>query len=786
MSHNKHITVVAHIIWLALLSLSIFYIATSLHVVSDITQFMPNDKSANDDNKVQLLLDELQKGNTARLLILRMKGLEDKKLANLSRQLKSKLDKNKSFTNIHNGQQAINTQQFISGKYRKLYEYRYLLAPNSTLSKDELTESFNQRLSELRSGLNLFKNTLSSDPQNHFIKYLWKLTERGGTTTHHGVWFDKNKSSTLLLVELNLDDFNLDKQEMALKDIYQTINKLSNNKNLQVDLTGTPVMAVKTRAAIQSTSKTLSTIALILMAILFWWSYRSMRLFFIATIPLASAVIAALTMTNIIFQQVHGIIIAFGITLLGVCLDYPVHLFSHRNKKQTAQQTLRSIWPTLRLGVISTSLAYLAMLGSGFAGLSQLSIFAISGLIASLLVTRWIVPFWLQMIPIDSNLRHQYLSYLIQLKFTLNKKYFFGLSIIIFCLLSIASNYDSIWSHNISDLSPIPNAAKKLDRELRQSVGAPDVNHVFILSDKNSELLLQRTERIKYELESLQLNSLASNIFSITDFVPSQKTQIKNQQQLPQSDSLKLNVEQAVSDFPFKKKFFDPFLRDIEQSKTLIPLSVDNILATPLGKNLQQDLFFKNDQWHSIIRLAGVKNEQALFTWLESKPNIQPYYLNLRQATSDLMTDYQVTALFRLLLGAIIITLILFFVRPVKRVGFIILPVILAVLLSLSIQIMLGTPITLFHILALLLIIGIGLDYSLFFDRTWTSSEDYHHRLHGIFVSAASTLITFGILGFSDIPVLSALGQTVTFGVLGCFALTLVFNINNYEKTENT
>ncbi len=109
------------------------------------------------------------------------------------------------------------------------------------------------------------------------------------------------------------------------------------------------------------------------------------------------------------------------------------------------------------------------------------------------------------------------------------------------------------------------------------------------------------------------------------------------------------------------------------------------------------------------------------------------------------------------------------------------LPVALAVLLSMSIQVLLGTQLNLFHILALLLIVGIGLDYSLFFDRNWTSLEDYQHRLHGIFISASSTLITFGILGFSDIPVLSALGQTVTYGVLGCFVLTLIFNIR-HEK----
>lgn len=773
-----------HTIWLGLLSLSLFYLATSLQVVSDITQFMPANHN---DKNLQLLLDELQQGNTARLLILRIKGGDTKEIASLSRQLKSKLENNDAFNLIHNGQQALKANDFISGQYKSLYNYRYLLSTNQTFSAEALSSSLKTRLTELRAGLNIFKDTLSSDPQNHFIDYLLKLSERSNNTHHHGVWFNKDKTAALLLVELKLTNFNLDEQQAAIDNIHNTFNLLSesrpNSNNYQIDITGTASMAVKTRAEIQSTSKVLSAIALLLLSLLFWWAYRSFRLFFVAMLPLASAIIAALTITNLVFQQVHGIVVAFGITILGVCLDYPVHLFSHQTKSQSPQQTLLSIWPTLRLGVITTVLAYLAMLGTDFSGLSQLSVFAISGLIISLLVTRWIVPFWLQInitIP-----QHHYLSYLSQVKVTFTKKLYLSLAITLFCFFAITNNYNTIWSQNISDLSPIPEQVKNLDQELRDSVGAPDVNHVFLLKDKNSEVLLQRTEDLKNKLLSLKQNNLLKNIFSVTDFIPSQKTQRLYQQQLPNTADLKTALQAAQSDLPYKPDFFKPFINDVEKSKHLMPLDVNTMLKTPLGKHLQQDLFFKNDEWVSIIRLSGIENEAALLDWLESKPDIRPYYLNLRQATSSLMSNYQQTALYRLLLGSAVIGLILFFTRSGSRAVMILLPVFMAVLLSLSIQILLGTHLTLFHILALLLIVGIGLDYSLFFDRRWTSNEDNFHRLHGIFISAASTLITFGILAFSDIPILSALGQTVSFGVLGCFVLTLVFNINNNEKSDH-
>lgn len=776
MPNLQRTSFLAHLIWLSLLSLALFYLFSSLRVVSDVTQFMPDNHK---DKNVQLLLNELQQGNTARLLILSLSGEDSKTLANLSKKVKSKLEKNNAISLVHNGQQNINANEFLADKYKTLYKYRYLLSANTTLAKDDLEKSLNKRISELRSGINLFKNTLSSDPQNHFVNYLLTLTERSNNTHYHGVWFNKKKTAALLLVELNLDNFDLDQQQAALESINNTIQQLSENKNVTTEITGTASMAVATRSAIQSTSKWLSSIALVLMSLLFWWSYRSLRLFFIAMLPLVSAVIAALSMTNIIFHQVHGIIIAFGITLLGVCLDYPVHLFSHHTKEQSPQQTILSIWPTLRLGVITTALAYLAMLGTGFSGLSQLSVFAITGLIVSLLVTRWIIPHWLTIN--FSKQKHHYIHYLSQLRFSSQKKNIIGLTVAVFSILIITINYDSVWSKNIADLSPIPEQAKKLDKELRTSIGAPDVNHVFIIKDKDPEMLLQRTEKLTLKLQALKKDQLVSNIFAVSQFIPSQKQQRLNQQQLPKTITLGKNIQAATSGLAFKEQFFTPFLNDIEQSKNLTPLTIKDIISTPLNKYVQQDFFFKNDEWVSIIRLTGVKDETRLINWLDNAPDIKGHYLNLRQATSSLMSDYQQTALMRLLLGSLIIALILLIVRPNIRAMMILIPVVLAVLLSISIQVLLGTQLTLFHILALLLIVGIGLDYSLFFDRSWTSVEDYQHRLHGIFIGASSTLITFGILGFSDIPVLSALGQTVTFGVLGCFVLTLIFNINNRE-----
>ena len=185
-------SIIAHLIWLSLLTLSLLYLFSSLRVVSDVTQFMPDNHKNKD---VQLLLNELQQGKTARLLILRLSGEDAKTLASLSKQLKSKLDKSKLVSLIHNGQQDITPKEFLKGQYKLLYQYRYLLSANTSLTEKDLSNALNNRLSELRSGINIFKDTLASDPQNHFINYLLKLSERSSNTHHHGVWFNKEKTA---------------------------------------------------------------------------------------------------------------------------------------------------------------------------------------------------------------------------------------------------------------------------------------------------------------------------------------------------------------------------------------------------------------------------------------------------------------------------------------------------------------------------------------------------------------------------------------------------------------
>lgn len=113
-------------------------------------------------------------------------------------------------------------------------------------------------------------------------------------------------------------------------------------------------------------------------------------------------------------------------------------------------------------------------------------------------------------------------------------------------------------------------------------------------------------------------------------------------------------------------------------------------------------------------------------------------------------------------------------VRSWQRTLIVLLPVGLAVCVVLSMFILRHEALTLFHIVSLLLVVGLGIDYGLFFSRPNIESDGQRRTLHALLVCSSSTAAGFGVLCFSSLPVLTAIGQTVTLGVVTAFIFAAI------------
>jgi predicted exporter len=112
--------------------------------------------------------------------------------------------------------------------------------------------------------------------------------------------------------------------------------------------------------------------------------------------------------------------------------------------------------------------------------------------------------------------------------------------------------------------------------------------------------------------------------------------------------------------------------------------------------------------------------------------------------------------------------------RSARRVWRVLLPMALTTLAILAILHGCGIALSLFHLIALVLAAGLGLDYALFFEHAADDAADQARTLHAVLVCSLSTLMVFALLATSSLPVLRAIGLTVTLGVIGNFVLALI------------
>ena len=262
---------------------------------------------------------------------------------------------------------------------------------------------------------------------------------------------------------------------------------------------------------------------------------------------------------------------------------------------------------------------------SGFLGLSQLAVFAITGLTTALWVTRWIVPLWLE--KTDNNVSPPVIR-VISMRVSARVKHSIIAVGIVLPIVVLLLDSGHLWSRDIASLSPVPEAARQLDQRLRAQMLAPDVSHAFFVVASKPEDLLEKVEGVTHSLKEAKTQGLLKQVFAVTDILPSQKTQLKRQAQLPDRVTLKAALTKAMSGLPFKKEIFAEFVTAVEKTKSLKPLTWQDMQKTPLADTLRQGMFERNGQWMSMIRVAGIQNEQQFSVWLQKRPALLSHYLD--------------------------------------------------------------------------------------------------------------------------------------------------------------
>ena len=331
------------------------------------------------------------------------------------------------------------------------------------------------------------------------------------------------------------------------------------------------------------------------------------------------------------------------------------------------------------------------------------------------------------------------------------------------------------WEDDIAALSPIPESVMARDRHLHAQLGVPDTNHVLLVKATDAQAALEASEVLAAGLRRLVADGAIGSFDLAARYLPSARTQRERRDSLPEPARLRQNLEHALVGTPFKQDAFAPFEKAVAAARTLPPLLPGDLQETTLGLRLRTSLLPVDDGWVALITLAGVKNPQALQAFLSEHQHPDLHYLDLKRDTRSLMADFREHAAIRVLWGVLAIALVLGIgLRSARRTLLVLLPGLVAVVIDVAFLRMLGERLSLFHLVSLLLVVGISIDYGLFFSRGDPDPGMRGRTFHGLVVCVLSTVSVFGILATSRLPVLNAIGSSVAVGVALSFLAAML------------
>ena len=765
----------AFAIWLLAMLAGIAIVFHS-RFAADMSFFLPAKPTA----EQQVLVDQIKEGVVSRLLMVGIAGGDSSQRARVSRTLRQQLAADRQFVSVQNGETAS-----IAAERDVLLNYRYLLSPAvepARFSVDGLRTAIADSVDRLTSpAAMLLKPYLTSDPTGELYALLSRLDAGAQPESRDGVWSSRDGARAMLLIQTQALGSDTDGQLAAIQTIERAFAEAARGEKvdgLSLQLSGPGRFAVQARATIQGDVTRLSLISTLAIVAVLFAVYRSLRLMTLGLLPVLSGALAGVVAVSLVHGTVFGITVGFGSALIGEAVDYSIYYFVQSGRLGAAGWRER-FWPTVRLGVLTSIFGFGALLFSGFPGLSQLGLYSLAGVFTAALVTRYLLPPLAgdthrlpDLSPFGRRLE-QAIAGLAALRLP-------ALLLTAVSLGYLASERTELWHPNISLLSTVTAAEAEIDAGLRADLAAPDSRYLVVVHGRDREAALQAAEQAGAALDALVAEGVIGGYDSPARFLPSIATQAARQASLPDAATLRQRLAAAQADSPLAAGKLTPFIEAVQAARDGPLLTRAGLEGSALALVVDSLLIERPQGWSVLLPLrpagAGAALEIPSNRVREALASRDALFIDMKGEFDTLYASYMQEAIQLSLAGLLAIVLLLgATLRSPRRLAAVMLPLVAAVVIVIAGLHALGQSLHLLHLVGMLLIVAVGSNYALFFDRLAHADQSEPSTLASMAVANLTTAIGFGTLALSKVPVLNAIGVTVGPGAILALLLSAVF-----------
>ncbi len=740
-------------------------IITQVSFKTDLSAFIVTGNSQEEI----LLASEMQSGTLSRQYILSIVSDSSSPDKAFIRQLKKQLKTINNVIDVWSADEKQATLDTIQGFYARHASSIYSLSPEAELAKLFSIQGLTDRALFIKKALlspqgSLVKNILRQDPLlitlNSFKSLSAKYSQANKQPGHA-----KN-----LILMTRISGMDAPEQKKIQRYINEQFQQLNNPHQYRLEMTGVPVFAVATQELIQGDVIKISLFSSLALVLLFLLLFRSFTSLFQVFTLLMIVIFSAILITNSLFGFVHGMTIAIGCTLIGICIDYPIHAIVHAQtaKNKNPEQIVLTIWPSMLMGGITTLIGYTALGISGYPGFQQVAVFAGLGIIIALVLTRFVLPGLIKQHHDAFNipLVKQWAGFCRRYRRTLLIVLLIGFSLSIWQLQKLR------WMEDMQQLTPELDYLKANDKRIRSRMISIEPGRFIMVTGADTEQALQHVESVYRQLNKLKQSQALSEYFALYPWILSGKQQLHNQQTLKKHLTARNQHKwrQALEEAGLSVKHLGQFNYTFQP-----PFTLKQVLETPVKRLIAS-------------RIINSSSETIILIWLsEHDPEVlqkafahtpHAHYFSQRDMLNTMLKDYTDNA-WKLLLSGIGLIFLLLTTRykSLVKATITLLPAISAAIIILAVWAISGTAVSFLHLVGFLLAVAICVDYGIFYQEN--RSGNIMLTYQAMAASMLTSALVFGSMIAAESTSLKILATVVSLGVFLGFCLCPVIIQNN-------
>lgn len=757
--------------WITLLtfgSLAIYCFAR-LEMTNSITHFIPNRDQA---ELVELSLMLVESPLARRMLISVSGGPHSKQVGEALREGL------KDHPEVGWVEQELDPEA-LETIYDLYFDRRvYMLSSDPRIEVPRLLEpeALTARAERLKARLGqpgsmLLSRSAPADPLGVFETTLERI--RAARPTAVGdIEGGADENYFVFILGLRSTPFDSESQIELLDDIEAEFARLSelHGGGLVLEQSGVNRFAVATERSVRRDGNVISLAVICTVSILFLLVFRSLHQLLIAIFTPIGGFLVAMAVAVSDTEPVHGITLAFGFVLIGVAIDYAIHVMSHHalaSPKVSPRAIVRRMRPSLVLSAFTTTVAFLALALSDFPGLAEMGRFAAIGIPVALVLTLVSIPAFLsentQPTPALLTLSRRFdewVDWLTQHRWIAGAVFATGAGIAALGLPQLR------WQDDPAALMTVEPELLAESERVRARVTDFDGGRFIVGLAATPDAALVLNDRIARRLDQVVAAGALEGTGSLHAFLWSEALQRENLEVLQSIPDLGQRIDAAFAAEGFRPDSFRAFDAAVAEP-VAGPLRLSDLQDSPLER-LTDSLVDLDGRWAVVTYLRGIQSTSALRQALEGLEGV--HYIDQREVMAGVYEVYRRSTVGVIGFGGVLILLVLQLrYRGVTRGLLAFLPPGLAALATLGLFGLVGTPVSVVSAISLMVVLGMGVDYGIFAVDAAGRHDRPGITLSSLLISCLTSVFVFGLLSFASQPVLRSIGLTTGIGVLLAF-----------------